>query len=274
MPLITDPDLDHVLTHAGPDDLSILADFITDKGAGRLSLSGDICNVLNQSSLKREFPPQVRAIIAEELQRFGGNSVMNLFRGGSGVQYREIVMDVADHIKAPYKKNDDCIQIEMGIIVRVLEQSMEKMIEEQRKEVFDIFGQRYTGLGPGTMAALSAGILTSSSSRYKLATLVANASVSALLGRGLVLGASSTALRSVGALAGPLGWAVTAIWTVFDLASPAHRVTVPSVIQIAYMRHKPLALNQNCSQCSAPLAAGAKFCSNCGRPVAIAVLPA
>lgn len=274
MPLIADPDLDQVLTNAGPEDLSILADFITDKGAGRLSLSGDICNALNQSSQKREFSPEARAFIANELQRFGGNSVMNLFRGGSGVQYREIVMDVADHVKAPYKKNDECIQIEMGIIVRVLEQSMEKMSEEQRKEVFDTFDQRYTGLCPATMAALSAGILMSSARRYKLATLVANASVSALLGRGLVLGASGTALRSLGAFTGPLGWAITAIWTVFDLASPAYRVTVPSVIQIAYMRHKPLTLNQNCSQCNAQLTAGAKFCSNCGRPVAILVLPA
>jgi len=82
-----------------------------------------------------------------------------------------------------------------------------------------------------------------------------------------VLGASSTTMRSVGTLAGPLGWAVTAIWTVFDLASPAYRVTVPSVIQIAYMRHKATELNQICSQCHAPLAAGAKFCSDCGQPV-------
>lgn len=274
MSLIKDPDLNTVLTDAGADDLSILADFITDNGTGRLSLSGDVCTALHQASQKRVFSALERAYIAEELQRFGGNSVMNLFRGGAGAQYREILCDVADHVKAEYKKSDDCNRIETGILVRVLEQSMEKMTEEQRKEVFETFGQRYAGMGSAAMAALIAGILATGVGRYRLATMVANASVHALLGRGLVLGASSTAMRSVGALAGPLGWAVTAIWTVFDLASPAYRVTVPCVIQIAYMRHKATELKQICSQCHAPLAAGAKFCSQCGHPVTMLALPA
>lgn len=274
MSLIKDPDLNAVLTEADADDLSILADFITDNGTGRLSLSKEVCMALHKASQERVFSALERAYIAEELQRFGGNSMMNLFRGGSGVQYREILCDVADHVKAQYSKNDDCNRIETGILVKVLEQSMQKMTEEQRKEVFETFGQRYIGMGPATMATLVTAILATGMGRYQLATIVANGSVLALLGRGLTLGASGTAMRSVGVLAGPLGWAVTAIWTVFDLASPAYRVTVPCVIQIAYMRHKATKLNPICNQCHAPLAADAKFCNQCGHPATRLALPA
>ena len=38
--------------------------------------------------------------------------------------------------------------------------------------------------------------------------------------------------------AGPVGWAVTAIWTIFDIASPAYRVTIPCVLHIAMLRQK------------------------------------
>lgn len=283
MTLIHDTDLRQVLTDGDPDDLSILADFITDKGTGRISLSADVCSTLHKASLAREFSMEARAYIAEEVQRFGGNSVMNLLRGGAGVPYKELVCDVADHVKASYEKTDDCIDIETAILARVLEQSMKSMTDEQRKEIFDAFGERYVGAGPVAMAALIAAMTVSVSGRYRLAALVANASVTALLGRGLSTGAAGTALRGAGVLAGPLGWAITAIWTVFDLASPAYRVTVPCVIQIAYMRQKAVApalmppdseaQASTCTQCNAVLVTGAKFCSQCGQRVAILALP-
>jgi len=37
--------------------------------------------------------------IAEELQRFGGNSFVNVLRLGEGVLYKEILMDVCDKLK-------------------------------------------------------------------------------------------------------------------------------------------------------------------------------
>lgn len=37
-------------------------------------------------------------------------------------------------------------------------------------------------------------------------------------------------------LTGPIGWAITAIWTAIDIAGAAYRVTIPAVIQVAYLR--------------------------------------
>jgi len=83
-----------------------------------------------------------------------------------------------------------------------------------------------------------------------------------VVGKGLTLVANRTLTRAISVVAGPIGWAVSAIWTAFDLASPAYRVTVPCVIQIAYMRQK-LSLNL-CSECGTVALSQAKFCHECG----------
>ncbi|MHA6897190.1 zinc-ribbon domain-containing protein [Ralstonia pseudosolanacearum] len=69
-------------------------------------------------------------------------------------------------------------------------------------------------------------------------------------------------MRGVGALLGPIGLVVTGFWTLAEMANPAYRVTVPCVIQIAYMRQKPL--SRFCSECHAPNSLEAKFCAQCG----------
>ena len=69
--------------------------------------------------------------------------------------------------------------------------------------------------------------------------MVANALAKFLTGRGLTIVANAALTKWLSVFAGPIGWAVTALWTVIDIAGPAYRVTIPAVIQIAYMRQKP-----------------------------------
>lgn len=38
--------------------------------------------------------------------------------------------------------------------------------------------------------------------------------------------------------AGPIGWALTGLWALMDIAGPAYRVTIPVVIQVAFLRAK------------------------------------
>lgn len=68
--------------------------------------------------------------------------------------------------------------------------------------------------------------------------IVANAVSKSLLGRGLAMASNAALTRWLSIFAGPIGWSVTAIWTAIDIAGPAYRVTIPSVVQIAYMRAK------------------------------------
>jgi uncharacterized protein YaaW (UPF0174 family) len=73
---------------------------------------------------------------------------------------------------------------------------------------------------------------------YKLAVIVANGIAKALLGRGLCLAAGAALPRSMAIFTGPTGWAITGIWTIFDIAKPAYRVTIPCVLHIAMLRLK------------------------------------
>ena len=265
--LISDPNLAKVLSTADDDDLAVLIDHITDEGKGRISLSSDACKTLTDAKSAGRIDEATRALIAEELQRFGGNSLFNLIRGGAGVPYLEILNDVASHVKAR-RTPGDCTQIEIAILEAVLEQSLDKMSEKEKADFFAEFGSTYKpGLGPAVLAALLAAIRTSGFGTYKLSALLANSVATAILGRGLTFGATSGVMRGIGAFVGPIGWAITAIWTVFDLSSPAYRVTLPCVIQIAYMRQK--AAYRSCPKCKTPAEAGKKFCGECGTPLSL-----
>lgn len=266
MKLIHDDNLSDVLRNAEVNDLTILVDLITDDGAGRISLSSEACAQLVTAKAARRFDEQTLALIAEELSRFGGNSLANLFRRGAGVPYKEIVCDVAKHLKVPFSADSECALIEMAIISKVLQQAVGKMTEEQREELFSTLGSKYTpGMGPAALVGALAGLKLSGFGALQAATIVAEASATALLKTAFTTGATQGAARSIGALVGPIGWAITAIWTTYDLASPAYRVTVPCVIQIAYMRQKTLI--KQCPACKAQVAHDSKFCSECGTRV-------
>ncbi|WP_066261537.1 ubiquinol-cytochrome C chaperone family protein [Hydrogenophaga flava] len=266
--LISDPNLAKLLGTADVDDLAVLIDHITDKGDGRISLSSDTCKRLTEAKSTGQISEATRALIAEELQRFGGNSLFNLMRAGSGVSYREILCDVASHVKADFKPKNDCAQIEIAILEAVLTQSVAKMSDQEKADLFAEFGCIYKpGAGPAVMAALQAAIKASGFGAFKLAAVVANAVAKAILGRGLAFGATAGMMRGISVFTGPIGWAITAIWTAFDLSSPAYRVTVPCVIQIAYMRQK--SAYRSCPTCGTPAEAGKKFCGECGSPLAL-----
>ncbi|MEN5090838.1 ubiquinol-cytochrome C chaperone family protein [Pseudomonas protegens] len=264
MPIIHDPDLADVLMSAAADDVRLLIDVITDNGKGRISLSSSVCRQLTAAK-DSELNELARAMVAEELTRFGGNSMMNILRGGSGVPYRELLSDVASHVKASKNDTDTCAQMEMTIIGKVLEQSIGRMSEEDKATFFESMGTTYRpGMGPGALATLIATLSASGLGSYNVAALVASATLSSLVGKGVAFAAGSTALgRGLAVLAGPVGWAITGIWTAFDLASPAYRVTVPCVIQIGHMRQKML-LKSTCPGCYAPITPGSNFCGRCG----------
>lgn len=263
----TDSDLIDVLLSADESDLAILADFITDNNKGRISLDSGIKGQLD--TFKRlETLKDNTDLIVKEIQEFGGNSFVNFVRG-TGVPYRELLEDVARHMSVKYESTDSVESIELKILLMMATKAMEKMTpDEQRDFVSKVSGGKVTGLGPAAMLALQAAILAGGFSSYMLATVIAQHIAKQLVGRGLGFAATGGLMRSISAFAGPIGWALTAIWTAFDLSSPAYRVTVPCVLQVAYMRQK-LKVGElpKCKQCGEMLLQGQKFCAECGAAV-------
>ncbi|HEY5122933.1 MAG TPA: GTPase, partial [Ignavibacteria bacterium] len=88
------------------------------------------------------------------------------------------------------------------------------------------------------MSSLQIAIRIGGFKSYQLAMIVANGLVKQIMGRGLALAANAGLARAISVFAGPIGWAISAIWALFDIAGPAYRVIIPAVIYIAYLRLK------------------------------------
>lgn len=253
--------LTNILGEADSVDLDVLVDYITDSGAGRISLDRETFTRLVEAKNSQFYGVEERLIIERELRRFGGNTVANLVRdvkswfgGGTstsntasdelGVSYDEIVRDVAKHLNVKFDKYAGTPQVEDGLLKALLVSSFEKMSAEEREAVLkDLNIPDAKELAKRSIAAIGSGIFAAtltSAMTFHLSRYVAGGTVAALLGRGLTLGAASIVARPVAVFAGPIGWAVTGAWALADMSSPAYRVTVPCVVQIAYMRQKAL----------------------------------
>lgn len=174
--------------------------------------------------------------IAEEIQTFGGHSVVNLFRDG-GVHYKEILCDVCDKMKVNYNKKSNISNIEQNLLIKILEDAMAKMSEEELKEITKELNLKTTTFtSQAVTAALQVAIRQSGFVAYQIAVIVANAIAKALLGHGLKFATNATLTKTLSIFAGPIGWIVTGLWTAIDIAGPAYRVTIPTTIQVAYLR--------------------------------------
>jgi uncharacterized protein YaaW (UPF0174 family) len=177
--------------------------------------------------------------ICHEFQCYGGNTISNIFRGGKGVPYREILEDVCDLLKVKYNSTLSTEKIEELLLLSIFEESLEKMSDEERKELLKNFNHKTTDLStPTIMAIVQTAIKTSGFASYRLSAIIANAVVKALTGRGLTLVGNQTLMKGISIMSGPIGWAITGGLTAIQLAGPAYRVTVPAVMEIIYLRRK------------------------------------
>lgn len=176
--------------------------------------------------------------IAAEIQCFGSNSLATIFRGGKGVLYKEVLCDVCDKMKVNYNKDSNTETIEENLLFKILKDALDKMSVEEIKNLGDELGIKNTsGLTANALSAAFQAIFKAGGFKsYQLTLIIVNAVMKALIGRGLTFAANATLTRTMAVLTGPIGWAITAIWTLTDIAGAAYRVTIPAVIQVAYLR--------------------------------------
>ena len=226
------------LRNAENSDLKVLVDYLTKRKDGETRLTEELTMTENY---KKYYPDQLQLMaddIAEELQRYGGNTFMNILRG-HGVEYRELLIGVCKKMDVNFNKKASIEMIEYNLLQKILLVSLENMSTEEMKKLLDEMNIPNQGFGKQAfIAALQMTIKRGGFTAYKIAVIVANAVSKALLGRGLTLASNAALTRWLSVFAGPIGWSVTAIWTAIDIAGPAYRVTIPAVVQIAYMRIK------------------------------------
>jgi len=199
------------------------------------------------------------ADLADELQRFGGDTLANLARGGEGVYYREILRDVGKACKAPCNESWHAMQQEGEILQTIIQRAFKNMnhdeqqafaknvsdglkdaTPEQRAALIKAMGVKdLKGITPALASAIvQTGIRAGGFLSYQILLIGLNAVSRALVGRGLQFAANTAAARTLGIFLGPIGWIITASLTVPMITGPAYRVTIPAVVQIAGLRRK------------------------------------
>lgn len=227
------------LRYCDNDDLSILVKYLIYDENKKLRTTEE----LTETEEYKKYGTNYNAYwskIAAELQYFGGNTVLNAFRG-YGVLYREILTDVCDKMDVSYNGKNSVTEMELYLLQKVLSKAIENMTEEELKDIVKDVNIKTTGYTKQALVtSLQIAIKTGGFASYQIAVIVANAVAKIILGRGLTLATNAALTRAISVFAGPIGWIITGLWTAFDIAGPAYRVTIPAVIQVAYMRLKYL----------------------------------
>ena len=134
-------------------------------------------------------------------------------------------------MKAPYNKNKSIEEVENSILETILTTAIDGMSDNEKQELLTEMGGK-AGLSIGGIATSTfIGIFRSGGFySYQLLFIIANQIARAILGRGLMLATNDGLMRVASVLSGPVGWAISGIWTAVDLAGPAY---IPVIIQDA-----------------------------------------
>ena len=158
--------------------------------------------------------------IAEELQLYGGNTVVNNFiRFGSGVTYREILQDVAKTLKVPFDKIASTEKIEYVVLEKIISEIFAKMSPKEARKIF-------SELSNDEIVSKIKNSATdfNSAQLENLTFSLLNKGITGIIG---------------GILAGPIGLLLNGL-IIADIAGPATRVTIPAVMLIATLRRKKI----------------------------------
>lgn len=224
------------LQQAKNEELKTLCDILTYDTDGEIRMAEQLTNT---DAYLYCYPYRLNMIwqeIARELQRFGGNTIANLCRG-EGVKYREILQDVCKKLKVYFHDYESTETIEKHLLEKVCMESVENMSEAELRSMAQELDipiknpRKYILVAAMQMAIRRGGVLLS-----RIAVYITNMISRMLIRRSALLIGGNVLNKTIGILSGPLGWGITAGWVVYDLSSPAYRVTVPSVIQVACMR--------------------------------------
>lgn len=222
------------------EQLKTLCDILTHDENGNLRYSEQLTN---SDAYLAHYPDDCRAMwqdIALELQLFGGNTFANLFRHGRGPTYERIVCDVCRKMDVEgIGSHDTAEEMEKALLDKVTEKMLDELADEQRMQVMKELNIRQRTY---SKQAVMAALLLARCINIKLydivVTYILRTVTQMLVGRGVMTTGVGLLSRGLGVMMGPVGWILLTGWTAWDIAGPAYRVTVPAVLQVAFLRMK------------------------------------
>lgn len=147
------------------------------------------------------------------------------------------ITNVYDRLDVHYNSKASRDRIEQCLLEKVLEDAWENMNEDQRRKVFQDLSNSAEMPSSFKSGVLIALFRSGKFASYKISLIIVNSVYKFIMGRGLSLATNAALTRGLSILVGPIGIAISALWTAIDIAGPAYRVTQPAVIYIAAMRY-------------------------------------
>jgi uncharacterized protein YaaW (UPF0174 family) len=232
----TDEDLEF-LKSCSKEELEFLVKLITEKGGRTSQLKEKRAYVANVAD-----PTKYVDEIIEEIQRYAGNTVCNLFRS-HGVAYREALKYTLKTLAVGFDKRLSLGELERLLLRFGLERYLNKMKTDKCRQDFcslleniGTLSAGVNGLDTGDFAAGAVGgaagaVGGAAMGGSGVAGGVAGGAAKLATGVGTIVGGGSMIVAAaVGAAVGIAGWGG------FYLSGPANRVVIPAVIYIAKLR--------------------------------------
>lgn len=136
-------------------------------------------------------------------------------------------------------EHDTAEDMEKALLDKVTDKMLDELTYEQRKQVMkDLNIKRRTYNKQAVMAALLLTRRINLRLYNYVMSYILRMVTQLLIGRGVLTAGFGLLSRGLGIMMGPVGWIVLSGWTAWDIAGPAYRVTVPAVIQVAFLRMK------------------------------------
>jgi uncharacterized protein YaaW (UPF0174 family) len=184
-------------------------------------------------------PSEKEKALLEDVCLDGANSIASIFRGWEGVDYDEIVTDVAEELGIQALDRTPR-QLELAILEFIISKYLENATPEERSDIAALLkkaGGEFNDRGEilkGIFAKGALALLIRSVGEKVVGQVVGKIMIK-IGGRQVAKQAGKQAARMAG-MAIPVLNVIMVGWTVVDIAGPAFRKTVPTVIEIALLR--------------------------------------
>lgn len=234
------PDYDlQFLERCSNAELRTLCDYLTHDENGELRMSEQLTNSDIYLSCYPNKMKDMWQDIAMELQKFGGNSIINVFRHGRGPSYENIVYDACKKMGVKDVGNHDTAALMEQKLLHVLtEKVLESMTEDQIKTLMrELKIEKRCYTKQAVMGVLLLARKINQRLYLSIIDYIIRVATDLLVGRG-VMNASMGLIRKADTVIEHCGWFLLGGWTIWELASPAYQVTVPAILQVAYLRLK------------------------------------
>lgn len=160
--------------------------------------------------------------IINEYSRFGGNTIVNMFRGG-GVSYEEILRDVCNSFHIKCLKIDTVETMERALLKSVVQKMADNMKKQSDASMTELMNDMEKFCKDELDNYLS----------HQVISCVLCSVAPRLSGKYLVRSVGSKVIWRIPL--GPIAWIAYA-WMISDIAAPALRVTIPATIIVACLR--------------------------------------